>query len=74
MKQVTDSISIPLIVLFERRRKYNIPVHMSVHPELNQYLKNVLSSVRPLLEEGAVDRTVLAIHNKVSYLCSCVSM
>ena len=42
---------------------------MSVHPELNQYLKDVLSSVRPLLEEGAVERTVLAIHNKVSLLC-----
>ena len=59
-----------LTVLFQRRRKYNVPVQMCGHPELNQYMRDVLGSVRPLLEKGAVDRVVLAIEDKVCNLAS----
>jgi len=58
-------------VLFQRRRKYNVPVQMCGHPELNQYVRDVLGSVRPLLERGAVDRVVLAIEDKVQNQLSC---
>ena len=53
------------IVLFQRRRKYNIPVHMCVHPELNQYVRDVLDGVRPLLEAGQVDSVAVLIKDKV---------
>lgn len=50
---------------FEKRRKYNIPVWMCVHPELNQYIKDVLVGAKPLLANGDTNKVVLAISNKV---------
>ena len=50
---------------FQRRHKYNVPVQMCAHPELNQYVRNMLGSIRPLLEMGAVEKVVLAIEDKV---------
>lgn len=49
---------------FEKRRKYNIPVWMCIHPELNQYIKDVLVGARTLMRSGDVDKVVLAITNK----------
>ena len=51
--------------LFERRRKYNIPVYMSVHPELNQYIRDVLLGVKPVLDKGEVEKIILSIKSKV---------
>ncbi len=53
-------------MLFERRRKYNVPVHMCVHPELCQYVREVLASLLPLIREGTADRVWLTVQNKVS--------
>ena len=53
------------VVIFERRRKYNVPVWMCVHPELNQYIKDVLVATRTLIRKGEIDKIVLAINNKV---------
>ena len=52
-------------VLFERRRKYNIPVWLCVHPELNQYIKDVLVGTRTLIRKGEMEKVVLAISDKV---------
>lgn len=38
-------------VVFERRKKYNVPVQMCSHPDLNQYILDVLQTMRPLLEK-----------------------
>lgn len=59
-----DASIIPT-ALFERRRKYNIPVYMSVHPELNQYIIDVLLGVKPVLDKGEVEKVILSIKSKV---------
>ncbi|XP_034527175.1 mitotic spindle assembly checkpoint protein MAD2B isoform X1 [Ailuropoda melanoleuca] len=38
--------------IFQKRKKYNVPVQMSCHPELNQYIQDTLHCVKPLLEKG----------------------
>jgi hypothetical protein len=56
------------VVFFERRRKYNVPVWMCVHPELNQYIKDVLVATKTLIRKGEIDKIVLAINSKVRRL------
>lgn len=51
-------------VVFERRKKYNVPVQMCCHPDLNQYILDVLQMVKPLLEKGEVERIAMVISNK----------
>ncbi len=41
---------------------------MCGHPELNQYIRNVLSTVRPLLEQQAVGKVVLQLQDKVRFV------
>uniref|UniRef100_S4RU02 Mitotic spindle assembly checkpoint protein MAD2B n=1 Tax=Petromyzon marinus TaxID=7757 RepID=S4RU02_PETMA len=53
--------------IFEKRRKYNVPVQMSCHPEVNRYIEDTLHCIRPLLEQqrqNAVEQFVVAIVNK----------
>lgn len=38
---------------------------MCVHPELNQYIRDVLVGARALIKKGDMDKIVLAISNKV---------
>ena len=52
--------------LFQRKRKYNVPVHICGHPELNQYIRCVVDDVKPLLEAGQVDYIAVPIKSKVS--------
>lgn len=47
--------------LFQPRRKYNIPVQMCCHPELNQYIRDTLKTVRSLLIMDAIESVVLSI-------------
>lgn len=47
--------------VFGRRKKYNIPVQVCLHPEVSQYITNISTSIRSLLMEGAVDRVVVVI-------------
>lgn len=51
-------------MVFERRKKYNVPVQMCCHPDLNQYILDVLQTIKPLLEKGEVQRVALVISNK----------
>lgn len=39
---------------------------MSVHPKLNQYIRDVLHGVKPVLDKGEVQKVVMAIKNKVA--------
>ncbi|CAB4035549.1 Hypothetical predicted protein [Paramuricea clavata] len=50
--------------IFEKRKKYNVPVQMSCHPELNQYIQNVLHSIKPCLEKGEVERISVVVTDK----------
>ncbi|XP_048589571.1 mitotic spindle assembly checkpoint protein MAD2B isoform X2 [Nematostella vectensis] len=50
--------------IFERRKKYNVPVQMSCHPELNSYIQDVLQTIKPLIEKGEVQKISLVISDK----------
>lgn len=48
-----------------------------VHPELNQYIRDVMVGTRTLIRKGEMDKLVLAISNKVrrdtaTYIQICV--
>lgn len=43
---------------------------MSRHPELNQYIRDVLLGIKPLLDKGEVEKVVLSIKNQVIFLDS----
>ncbi|KAG5177629.1 HORMA domain protein [Tribonema minus] len=45
--------------MFERRRAYEVPVWMSRHPELNEYIAQALANARPLLVERLLHRVYL---------------
>uniref|UniRef100_A0A8B9M3E3 Mitotic arrest deficient 2 like 2 n=1 Tax=Accipiter nisus TaxID=211598 RepID=A0A8B9M3E3_9AVES len=70
------------IGIFQKRKKYNVPVQMSCHPELNQYIQDTLHCVKPLLEKNDVEKVVVVILDKdfhyflpmVSNTCLCRSV
>ncbi|CAN0307252.1 unnamed protein product [Discosporangium mesarthrocarpum] len=47
--------------IFERRRKYDVSVWMSRHPELNDYICQVLSRSKVMISKGIVRRVVACI-------------
>ncbi|RUS23393.1 DNA-binding protein [Endogone sp. FLAS-F59071] len=47
--------------LFERRKKYNVPVQMSRHPGLNAYICDAVLACKPDLNKGVVDKICLLI-------------
>ncbi|CAE1308572.1 MAD2L2 [Acanthosepion pharaonis] len=47
--------------VFERRKKYNVPVHMCLHPDVIQYIAQILESIKLLLDTREVDRVSLVI-------------
>ncbi|XP_031570849.1 mitotic spindle assembly checkpoint protein MAD2B-like [Actinia tenebrosa] len=51
-------------VVFERRKKYNVPVQMCCHPDLNHYIQDVLVTIKPLIEKNEVSKISLVISNK----------
>lgn len=48
-------------VIFCLRKKYQIPVHVSRHPEVNSYVNECLKTIKKLLEEDGVKRVALII-------------
>ncbi|XP_003702877.3 DNA polymerase zeta subunit 2 [Megachile rotundata] len=46
--------------IFTKKKIYSITVYVSEHPELNEYLKNVLSAIRELIREN--DSSIKAIN------------
>lgn len=47
--------------IFVKRKKYGIPVYLSVHPDLNQYVSTCITSLRPLLLKDKVTALAVAI-------------
>jgi len=45
--------------IFERRRKYGLPISMSRHPDLNNYIYQMLRHTAPLLDEGLAEKIVI---------------
>ncbi|KAK3581331.1 hypothetical protein CHS0354_016174 [Potamilus streckersoni] len=50
--------------VFERRKKYNIPVQICFHPEVSQYVANVVDSVKQLMEQKEMEKVVVVVFNK----------
>lgn len=46
--------------IFAKKKIYSITVYVSEHPELNEYLKNVLNTIRELIKED--ENSVKAVH------------
>lgn len=40
-----------LLESFEQRKHYNVPVAMSIHPGVCQYIKDFITSLQPLIEK-----------------------
>jgi len=49
------------IGLFERRRKWGVPVRMSRHPDLSTYIRDALLAMRPALERGEAKKVAVEI-------------
>ncbi|GAB1602247.1 mitotic spindle assembly checkpoint protein MAD2B-like [Argonauta hians] len=47
--------------VFESRKKYNVPVQMCLHPDVIQYITNILETIKLLLEARQVSRVALLI-------------
>ncbi|XP_064642286.1 mitotic spindle assembly checkpoint protein MAD2B-like [Lineus longissimus] len=47
--------------VFERCRKYNVPVQMCCHPEVKQYIVDVIQSLKPLMDKQQLDKLALLI-------------
>ncbi|XP_029051224.1 mitotic spindle assembly checkpoint protein MAD2B [Osmia bicornis bicornis] len=52
--------------IFTKKKIYSITVYVSEHPELNEYLKNVLNAIRELIkeDENSVKAVYLVFYNK----------
>jgi mitotic spindle assembly checkpoint protein MAD2B len=48
--------------IFERRRHLDVTVFRSRHPELNEYITQVVEGARHLMERGEADALVISIH------------
>lgn len=47
--------------IFEKRLKYNVPVWMSRHRDVNSYIVRALQNSKQLLEQGLVEKIVVPI-------------
>lgn len=52
--------------IFVRKKIYGTPVHITVHPELHEYFKNILTAVKELVVEdpNSIKSIYLTIVNK----------
>ncbi|CAM9202921.1 unnamed protein product [Hapterophycus canaliculatus] len=54
--------------IFERRRKYGVPVWMSRHPELNSYIYQVLIRTKSLMERGVVRKVLVCFFQEAEHV------
>ncbi|XP_046343412.1 mitotic spindle assembly checkpoint protein MAD2B-like [Haliotis cracherodii] len=47
--------------VFVKRKKYNVPVQMCLHPEVKEYVIHVVDGVRWLLEQGEVETVAIVV-------------
>lgn len=49
--------------IFVRRKKYNVPVQVSCHPGVTTYIQDTVTSLRPLISSGELEKVVIVISN-----------
>ncbi|KAL4220944.1 MAD2 mitotic arrest deficient-like 2 [Mactra antiquata] len=47
--------------VFERRRKYNVPVQMCLHPEVTGYITKVIDSVKVMVASGGISMVTFVV-------------
>ncbi|XP_060591862.1 mitotic spindle assembly checkpoint protein MAD2B-like [Ruditapes philippinarum] len=47
--------------LFERRKKYNVPVQMCLHPDVTDYISKVIQSVKVMVASGDVSMVTVVV-------------
>lgn len=50
--------------VFERRKKYNVPVQICVHPEVNQYITQVVNGISEFNSTNQLEKVALVVCNK----------
>nr|XP_054769022.1 mitotic spindle assembly checkpoint protein MAD2B-like [Lytechinus pictus] len=51
--------------IFERKQKYNVPVQLSRHPELNQYITDAVMGIKPhVIKDDVQCVTVVILNSK----------
>lgn len=50
--------------VFERRKKYNVPVQMCLHPDVVDYITKVVDGVKVMVESGEVNLVTVVIVDK----------
>lgn len=50
--------------IFVRRKKYGVPVQMSIHPYLNEYITECLKTIRDLLQRNEVRKVTVTFFNE----------
>lgn len=49
--------------IFEKCRKYNVPVQMSIHPLVNEYVEKAVEAIKLILGKHYLEKIVLAIYD-----------
>ncbi|XP_052283895.1 mitotic spindle assembly checkpoint protein MAD2B-like isoform X5 [Dreissena polymorpha] len=47
--------------VFERRKKYNVPVQMCLHPDVNGYISKVIGGVKDMVARGDVSMVTMVV-------------
>jgi mitotic spindle assembly checkpoint protein MAD2B len=50
--------------IFVRRKKYGVPVRMSTHPHLNEYVTECLKTIRELLKRNEVQKVTVVFFDE----------
>lgn len=50
--------------IFERRRHFNVPVQWISHPELQDYIHSAVTSLKPLIRQGHVQKFAVAFFDR----------
>lgn len=50
--------------VFERRKKYNVPVQICVHPEVNQYITQVVNGISEFNSSNQLEKVALVVCKK----------
>ncbi|XP_054274521.1 mitotic spindle assembly checkpoint protein MAD2B [Macrosteles quadrilineatus] len=54
--------------IFVLKKKYNVPVHVCLYPDLNQYISQVLKSIKKFLISNKIEEISFCIYNSSSKL------
>ncbi|KAE9540916.1 hypothetical protein AGLY_004161 [Aphis glycines] len=54
--------------IFELKKKYSVPVHVSIYPELNSYINGTLNAVKSLLKLKKLCKLDVCFYNKIGVI------